>query len=100
MTANLKEYSDLLKTTYNDITKKSGIPSNTVFFDTMMKDGVNYITNFDISSLHLKVHHTAKQTSILQNTPLKNNSLAGKLILVAAVFAINSPTDPLASPVK
>ena len=86
---------------------KSAIVSNVILATLCSKPHVikinrhqNIITNFDISSLHLKVHHTAKQTSILQNTPLKNNSLAGKLILVAAVFAINSPTDPLASPVK
>ncbi len=60
----------------------------------------NIIISFEISSLHLKVHHTAKQTNILQNNPLKNNSEAGRLILVAEVAAINSPTGPFARPVK
>ena len=60
----------------------------------------NIIINFETSSLHLKLHHTAKQTNILQNNPLKNNSETGKLIFVAAVFAINSPTGPVARPVK
>lgn len=60
----------------------------------------NIIINLATSFLQRKLHHTAKQTSILQSTPLINNGKKGTLIFTAEVLAINSPTGPVARPVK
>ena len=58
----------------------------------------NIIMSFPASSLIFKLHHTAKQTKILHNKPLKNNSIGGSVIFISAVFKINLPTASFANP--